>query len=68
MSNEFYPDWMRISRELTAEMGSDDKVCDALSVEGVVADRSTIARLRSGDHQEPKYALGAALLKLHEDR
>lgn len=60
------PDWKQITVSLHQRYGSDDKLVDELSRQGVLIDRVNITRLRNGVWREPKrFEICAALLNLH---
>ncbi len=61
-----HPDWPRIVRDLRGRYGSDDKLVDELSRQGVMIARSGITRLRNGEWKQPRrFDVCAALLNLH---
>ena len=62
------PNWTSIAIELQRRFGSDDKVCDELSKQGVVVNRLVLTHLRAGRHKSPRFTAAAAILNLHSSR
>lgn len=60
------PPWREIAAELRHRYGTDDAVADELSKRGVIVERTSLYRLRSGEYSEPRVMVGIAMLSLLE--